>query len=201
MSDPHGPPAGPPPRGSPPPQWGRYSSPPDAAPYAWPGAPPWTQPQPPYGESPAARGHPVLPHSALPGQPEHAGCGPRPPGSAETPQGFPDPAREGGRTRRGPWLFGGIGVAVAAVVAFLGFVTPGWFHRSVFDAAAVQKGVQRILEDAYGVRGIESVGCPSGQPVKIAHTFACRVTVGGRDETVTITVLDAEGTYEVGHLR
>ncbi|MDR7303468.1 DUF4333 domain-containing protein [Haloactinomyces albus] len=223
MSNPHGPPGGTPQ------QWGNPYGP-GAAPHTHPGGahPGDTRSggvrplplRPPYGDllpgqgppagrgAPAEQGAPSFPQAQWqegtppPGQPGHYGYGPLYSGSFQEPQGFPDPALENTRTRRsrGPWLLGGLGVVAAAVV-FLGFVAPGWFHRTVFSADAMQKGVQRILEDVYGVSGIDSVTCPSGEPVEASHTFECRVTVDGRNRTVTITVTDAEGTYEVGHLR
>jgi len=37
-------------------------------------------------------------------------------------------------------------VVVLAAVGVLGFVTPGFFVSKVFDASAVQTGVQKILK-------------------------------------------------------
>ncbi len=98
-------------------------------------------------------------------------------------------------------MLSGFGVLVVAVVLVLGFVTPGWFHRTVLDAGAVEKGVERILVDSYGIAGVESVACPSGEAVEQGNTFTCRVVVGGRRANVEITVRNSRGSYEVSRPR
>lgn len=205
MSNPYGPPGGMPGR----PGQQPYGS--GAVPYGDPGSARPVPAQPPHGAPPPGWGPfsgqlPLPGYAASPGQdpsPGHHGSGSWHHGGSGAPQGFPDPVFEGRRRKRSswPWLLGGFGVVAAVVVLFLGFVTPGWFHRTVFDAGAVQQGVQRVLEGTYGVQGVESVNCPDGEPVEPSHTFDCRVVVDGRTRTVTVTVTGTEGVYEVGHLR
>lgn len=102
----------------------------------------------------------------------------------------------GGRKRR-PWFFAAFAVLVALGVAFPGFVVPGWFHRSVLDTGAVQAGVRQIVRDSYGMERVESVSCPSGQPVRPGHSFTCEFVSGGENERVRVVVQDEEGTYAV----
>jgi hypothetical protein len=109
------------------------------------------------------------------------------------------------RRKRGAvslWVLGAVIVVVAGLwVSALGFVSPAWFVRTVFDPGGVQLGVQQVLRDSYHVDGVESVTCPPGEPVQPAVTFACKVRVGDRTQTVPIAVQDANGTYHVGRPR
>ncbi|GAB3552541.1 hypothetical protein J2S53_001445 [Actinopolyspora lacussalsi] len=118
----------------------------------------------------------------------------RPPGS-----GIGSGAPEGRRRRRAwPWLLGSVILLSALVVAVLGFVTPGWFHRTVLEADSVQQGVRQIARDSYGVDGIESVTCPKGEPVRAGHSFTCEMRVGGVTKNVRVVIRDEKGTYAVG---
>jgi hypothetical protein len=100
------------------------------------------------------------------------------------------------------WILGVVVVVVAGLwVSALGFVSPGWFVRTVFDPGGVQLGVQQVLRDSYHVNGVESVTCPPGEPVQPAVTFACKVRIGDQTQTVTIAVQDTNGTYQVGQPR
>lgn len=100
------------------------------------------------------------------------------------------------------WILGVVIVVVAGLwVSALGFVSPGWFVRTVFDPRGVQLGVQQVLRDSYHVDRVESVTCPLGEPVQPAVTFACKVQVGDQSRTVTIAVQDSTGTYQVGQPR
>ncbi|WP_187352083.1 DUF4333 domain-containing protein [Allosaccharopolyspora coralli] len=100
-----------------------------------------------------------------------------------------------------PWILCVAGALVVVVLLVTGFVAPGFFVRTTFDAQAVQQGVRQTFEGAYGISGVESVTCPSGQRVEPGATFDCEATVAGSTLTVTITVKDRDGTYEVGHPR
>lgn len=71
-------------------------------------------------------------------------------------------------------------------------------QAKVFDEAAVQDSVKRILTDDYKVEGIKDVTCPPKQEVKEGGTFDCAVSVGDSVKKVTITVTSAEGAYKVG---
>ncbi len=88
---------------------------------------------------------------------------------------------------------------VLGVVAVLGFATPGWFVRPVFDAAGVQKGIAQTLRESYRISGVEQVRCPDGQSVSAGNQFDCRVRIGGEAKAVTISVKNERGVYEVGH--
>lgn len=88
-------------------------------------------------------------------------------------------------------------VVLIAVVAFLGFVTPGFFNKKVFDNNAVQEGVSTVLKNDYKLK-VSSVTCPADQPVKASTTFTCKATVDGQEKSVTITVKSDDGHYEVG---
>ncbi|PRX45050.1 uncharacterized protein DUF4333 [Prauserella shujinwangii] len=68
----------------------------------------------------------------------------------------------------------------------------------VFNAAVMENDVQRLLTESYEVRDVRSVDCPADQEVEPGNTFDCDALIGGEPHTVTITVTDAEGRYEVG---
>jgi len=72
----------------------------------------------------------------------------------------------------------------------------------VFDAAKVAKGVEQILTAAppagYGKSDVTDVTCPPDQPVKTGSTFVCNMLIDGQKRSVTVTVKDSTGVYEVG---
>lgn len=150
--------------------------------------PQWGQPQfrPPGGVVPAI-GYSVAPPQAPQGAREN--------GAEE----FTVPPKK--KRSALPWVFGALAVVVlgAAVVLVLGFVAPGWFTRTVFDAAGVEKGIERTLTDSYHLDGVTGVSCPEDQPVEPGHRFDCRVTLESGEKTVTVTVKDSLGIYEVGY--
>ncbi|MEU6266472.1 DUF4333 domain-containing protein [Saccharopolyspora shandongensis] len=101
-----------------------------------------------------------------------------------------------------PWVFAGIIVVILAlVVLVLGFITPGWFVKPVFDSASVEKGVSQTLRSSYSLTGVGQVSCPAGQQVAVGHRFDCKVTIDSQPKTVTVTVKNVKGVYEVGHPR
>ena len=121
------------------------------------------------------------------------------PGAPLWAQGPPvTPRRAARRARRPPWI--ALAAAGVVVVAFLvlGFVTPGWFVTRVFDAAAVQTGITKILNDDYGVDGVADVHCPDRVPVASGATFTCDAAIDGDPVKVPVHVTDAKGGYEVG---
>jgi hypothetical protein len=116
--------------------------------------------------------------------------------SGAAPSGAGSPQRKKGSAA---WWVLGLTVAaiLVAAVLVLGFVRPGWFVRTVFDAGGVQLGVQQVLQGPYHLDAVQSVICPPGEPVRPAQTFDCQVHLGAVRQHVTITVLDAAGDYEV----
>lgn len=108
--------------------------------------------------------------------------------------------KKGGNT----WLWVVVVVVVLAAAAFavLGFVTPGFLNKKVFDESALEgeNGVQKILVDDYKMENIEKVDCPADQEVKQGATFTCTVTQGGEEGgelSVSITVTNDDGEYQV----
>jgi hypothetical protein len=104
-------------------------------------------------------------------------------------------ARQRGRQRL---LVAIVAALVVVVVVVLGFVTPGWFVTRVFDAAAVQAGVAKILTDDYATDGVADVRCPQNVQVVAGATFSCDATIDGDPVSVPITVTDDRGGYQVG---
>lgn len=200
MNNPYGSPGGQP-------QWGQPQY--GAGPHPW-DAP---APQPGYpapGQAVPGYGRPVPAQPPMPWQPAqqpygapHPGFPGHQPGFTQQP-GLTGPPAPPPRTKKSPlpWILGGGGtLIVAVVVLFLGFVSPGWFYWTVFDAGSVQQGVRQILENSYRIQGVGSVTCPAGEAVEAQHSFDCQVRLGGREQIVTVTVKDAEGTYVVSRPR
>ncbi|WP_406689705.1 DUF4333 domain-containing protein [Saccharopolyspora sp. ID03-671] len=210
MSSPYGPPGGYP-------QWGQQPQ----GPGMQPGGMPQGQPQPggyggvpqPVQQQPVQQPMqqqpmPPQPVPQQPLQPQQPQYGQQPYGYGQ-PQpyypspdgfGFPQvPPKKAGRSKL-PWILGGSGVlVVVAIVLVLGFVAPGFFVRPVFDAASVEKGVTQTLKGSYSLAGVGTVTCPDGQPVEVQRRFDCQVQVNGQNKTVTVTVKNEDGVYEVGH--
>lgn len=153
----------------------------------------------PYGQ-PTGVGHQGRPPQGPP---------PGPPGMrpeiAVRRSSVPPPPPPQLRRRRGgklPWVVGFLVLlVVAGAVAFAGFVSPGLLVRSVFDAGSVQQGVQQTLRDSYHLGTVESVRCPAGQVVEPGRRFDCSVQLGGARKSVSVTVRDSSGIYEVGYPR
>lgn len=167
--------------------------PPQQQPYGY-GQPQPTQQYP--GYPPQQPGYPGGPDQ---GQQQYPGGYGPPPGGYPGQPGPPPPPKK--KSSAWIWLLVAL-LVVAAAVAVLGFVTPGWFNKRVFDQAAVQDGVRKTLVDSYRADSekIESVSCPSGEPVRKDHRFSCTVRYGGQEFQVDITVRDeAQGQYEVAN--
>lgn len=149
------------------------------------------QPQPgydPYGQQQA---YGQQPYGQQPyGQPGY--------GQQAYPGGYGQPGYGQQPSSALPWVLsiGGI-VLVVAIVAILGFVAPGFFNRTVFDQAAVQDGVNRILTENYG-QNVSAVSCPEDQAVEAGATFTCQATIDGQQRPVQVTVRNDDGEYEVG---
>lgn len=204
MSSPYGPPGG-----NGPQQWGQ-------------------QPGPGFGPGTPSGGFPAQGQGAYaPGGQQYPGYGPTPggqpfPGYGQPPGGYPQQpgfgpqlgypggvGQFGGTPPAGaprkrsalPWILVGLVVVLGGLVAFLGFVTPGWFTTKVFDHAAVQNGVKQILTDEYGLEDVGEVSCPQNEKVEEGNTFECTATIKGEQKKVTITVKSKDGEYEVAKPR
>ncbi|WP_431970616.1 DUF4333 domain-containing protein [Nocardia sp. bgisy134] len=66
------------------------------------------------------------------------------------------------------------------------------------DQMDLQRGVQLVLIDSYGMDDVRDVRCPGGQTVVLGATFECLVKVGSMQKSVSVTITDSDGTYEVG---
>ncbi|GAA3058850.1 DUF4333 domain-containing protein [Actinokineospora globicatena] len=151
-----------------------------------------TQQQPQYGDPNQQYGY----GQQQPGYPGGYGQQPQQQyGQYQQYPGSPPPQKKGGVWI---WVLVTTVVVIAGAVAVLGFITPGWFNKKVFDVNAVQDGVKMILTDKYSIDGVESVSCPGQQEVKKDNQFSCEVTIGGEKKTVRVTVRNAtNGEYEV----
>jgi len=108
-------------------------------------------------------------------------------------------SRRSTHRRRGPrWVPLAAAAAVVVLLLVLAFVTPGWFVTRVFDAAAVQTGVAKILTDDYGAEGVADVRCPGNVGVVAGAAFSCDATIDGDPVKVPVKVTDGGGRYEVG---
>jgi uncharacterized protein DUF4333 len=202
MSSPYGPPGG----NDPQQQWGQQPygggptpgapSPaggfPAQGPYGQPGygqPDPSQQPYGGYGQQPQPTqqypyGQPQQPYGYGQQQPGYPGYGP--------PQ-----------KKSGAWIWVVVVIIVLAAGAFgvLGFVTPGFLNKKVFDEAALEgdNGVKKILIENYNEPkdDISKVDCPADQEVKQGNTFECKVTIRDQEQSVKITVVNNDGQYEV----
>lgn len=153
------------------------------------------QPQQPWGY-PQQQQWPQQPYGQPYGQPP-AGY---PAGFGQFPPGF-QPEQQ--QKSKAPLIIGiGVLVVLVAVVLVLGFIAPGFFYKEkVFDAAAVEQGVEQILTQEGVTYDKGSASCPEDQPVRPDYTFSCTVTVDGKEKEVPIKVIDAEADppkYQVG---
>jgi hypothetical protein len=185
------------------------------------------QPQQPYGSGTPSGGFPAQggygqqqPYGQPDPSPPYGGYGQQPqqpyggygqqPTQQYSPYGQPGGGYPGAappRKKGNAWIWIVVAVVVLAVgaVAILGFVTPGFFNKKVFDEAALEgdNGVKKVLISSYGVPAeqIESVDCPTGQEVKQGNKFSCDIQLGGdepKQQVVDITVRNDNGEYEVG---
>jgi hypothetical protein len=94
------------------------------------------------------------------------------------------------------WTIVVLVVVIAAAVAVLGFVWPGWFNSKVLDTATLESGVKGILQNDYKLP-VSGVTCPATPPVKVGYSFTCQATINGQTKQVQVTVKTADGLYEV----
>lgn len=155
--------------------------------------PQYTQQQPQYGQQPQWGQAPQY------GQPRY---GQEYPQQQYGQHGMPPASGERKKIGKGLWSVIGAVVVVVAAVCVTGFWKPGFFVTTVLDQNAVQNGVRTVLTaqppNGYGHSVVSGVNCPAKQPVKAGVTFDCTATVDGAPKTVTITVKDTDGNYEVG---
>jgi hypothetical protein len=92
-------------------------------------------------------------------------------------------------------------VVLLGIGAVLAFVTPGFLNSTVFDQAALQSGVQRVLTDDYGYPAVGEVVCgdPAQGPIAVREgdTFTCATTIDGVPATVPVRITSGAGDYEV----
>jgi len=79
---------------------------------------------------------------------------------------------------------------------------------AVFDATKVAADVAQLLAGeppaGYGLTGVTTVVCPSGQPIAKGTTFVCSAMIEGAVTSVPVTVTGDEndpaerGSYQVG---
>ncbi|MFE0020664.1 DUF4333 domain-containing protein [Amycolatopsis sp. NPDC059021] len=67
----------------------------------------------------------------------------------------------------------------------------------VFDAAAMDSAVRKILTENYKIKNVGEVSCPPGRPVTDGDRFTCAVQLGGTVKQVPITVTGGDGQYRV----
>jgi Domain of unknown function (DUF4333) len=200
MTSPYGPPGG----NDPQQQWGQQ-------PYG--GGPTPGTPSP-SGGVPAQPGYPQQPGYGQPdpSQQPYGGYGQQPPtqqqypyGQQQQPYGYgQQPGYYGAPPKKSSawiWVVVVIVVLAAGTFGVLGFVTPGFLNKKVFDEAALEgdNGVQKILIENYNESAddISKVDCPADQEVKQGATFDCKVTIRDEEQTVKITVVNEDGQYEV----
>lgn len=215
MTSPYGPPGG----NDPQQQWGQQpygggptpGTPSGGFPAQGPGQGGYGQPQQPYGQQPYADPAQQQPYGGYGQQQptqQYYGQQQQPYGGygqqqqqqqypGQSPYGAP-PQKKGGA-----WIWIVVVVVVLAAGAFgvLGFVTPGFLTKKVFDEAALEgaDGVQKILVENYNVptEDIGEIDCPADREVKQGETFTCTVTIGDEKNNVKITVVNDDGQYEV----
>lgn len=184
----------------------RSWAPPQQPPHQQYGAAPG---QPPSGNQPyAGQPYPGQPYgSPQPTQPFPGGAHQYPGQQGWPPQGPPPTQQWGpghpplpaprGRSKL-PLILGGVGILVVAAILVLGFVAPAFFVSKVFDTAAVQTGVQKILTDSYGVKDVTAVTCGRNIAVTAGNTFTCDATIAGKPARVPVRITSNDGNYEVG---
>lgn len=79
------------------------------------------------------------------------------------------------------------------------FVVPGWATYKTLSQTAVQDGVAQVLSKNPALRDIKDVRCPSGKRAEAGVVFTCQVNVNGKEQRVTVNVIDDTGTYEVSN--
>lgn len=68
----------------------------------------------------------------------------------------------------------------------------------IFDHAAVQDAVHKVLAEYHQVADLGVVTCPRKVEVRKGAKFHCTATIDGEKKKVPITVTSDEGNYKVG---
>lgn len=162
--------------------------------------------QPPYGQpDPSQQPYGGYGQQPQPTQQYPYGQQQQPYGAYGQQPGFPGQSPYGPPPKKGGsawiWVVVVIVVLAAGVFGVLGFVTPGFLTKKVFDEAALEgdNGVKKILVENYNepAEDISKVDCPADEEVKQGTTFECKVTIRDEEQTVKITVVNDDGQYEV----
>ncbi|MQA63891.1 MAG: DUF4333 domain-containing protein [Actinophytocola sp.] len=69
----------------------------------------------------------------------------------------------------------------------------------VFDHAAVQDAVYKLLTETYGLEDVGVVICPPDKPVEADTKFRCTARIDGDEKKVVITVTSDKGDYTVSY--
>lgn len=113
-------------------------------------------------------------------------------------QGWQNPQQSSSSSKKVLLIVGGVIIALVAAIVVTGSLVLG---SNTFDNAAVQDGVAKIVTESYGAIDVSDVSCPSGQKAETGTQFTCTLTTDGVPGSVTVTVKDDDGTYEVGRPR
>lgn len=92
--------------------------------------------------------------------------------------------------------------AMTTVAQTLGAVSGSNGAAATFDSAQVAAGVRTLLTAAppagFGITGVTDTSCPNDQPVKAGTTFLCHATIDNASKSITVTVQDDAGHYQIG---
>jgi hypothetical protein len=188
---------------------GQQAAPPYGAPYGgqplYPAPPPYGAPQPgqqdgwgrpaeqSWGQQPATA--PAQDWGNQSATPETQSWGDQPNVASGYPP-LPDAAEKPRRSKL-PLIIGLIVVLLIAIGAVAAFVYPGFLVKKVFDTAAVQTGVQKVLTDNYAIQGVTGVTCGQNIAVVVGTSFTCDATIDGQTVKVQAKITSASGNYEV----
>lgn len=137
-------------------------------------------------------------------QQQYPGWRPSPPPTAPPPAPGPPAAASPApapRRRGRRLLIGGLVVAGLAVAAGFGVqaLVASSTAAPLLDGRALERGVEQILVDEYGLARPEWITCPDGQPVHTDAVFDCTTRSKlGLTKPVKIKITTPAGDYMVG---
>ena len=88
------------------------------------------------------------------------------------------------------FLLSGCGEDVPNIDVDVELPSPDALNEQLLEGA---DGVKQVLEREYQLTDIGNVDCPA----ELALEFDCAVTVAGEQKTVTVSVLNENGEFEV----